>query len=97
METALGSDDSDSSESKLKDIKEDVKTMKTMFEKLIGSTWSHAARSNTASRMLTGARARGKTPWEEYKAVGDRSGKDSNGAYVRKQLMTYAFRHEWKP
>ena len=84
------------SQAKLKNMDEDVKTLKAMFRSLIGATWAHAARQNTASRLMTAAEiSRSKKPWDEYANIASLIGKDSTAAYVRRHLQTYAFRHEW--
>ena len=86
--------DADSSRNKLKDMEEDVKTMKAMFCKHIGATWASATREKEDSDLFTDADAdRGKTPWKQYEAVSNRTGADATSAYVRKHLMTYLCFH----
>ena len=90
--------DRSATEAKLKDMDADVAKLKVMFDQLIGATWAHAARQNNRSNLLSNARgARIKPPWQEYEDIAGSQGQDSNAAYVRRHLSTYAFRHEWKP
>ena len=89
--------DPDSAQNKLKEMDDDVATMKAMFRKLIGTTWAHASRANTNSKLFTGAHARASKPWEDYRKVAQKTGDDSQSAYVKRHLMTYCFGQEWQP
>ena len=90
--------DRSATEAKLKDMDADVAKLKVMFDQLIGATWARAARQNNRSNLLSNARgARIKPPWQEYEDIAGSQGQDSNAAYVRRHLSTYAFRHEWRP
>ena len=81
---------------KLKDMEADVETLEKLFRKLIGTSWAVAARPNTSPKLFGGTAPRGGLPWKAYDRVAQQTGDDSNAAYVRKHLMTYAFSHEWQ-
>ena len=85
------------SESKLKDMADDVKAMKELFRSCIGATWATAASEKSVSELFKKDQPKGKTPWAQYKDVSCRSGDDATSAYVQRHLMRYAFRHEWQP
>ena len=96
VRTVLGTD-AEATETKLKAMDEDVAALKSMFRKLIGSTWAEASRANTTPKLFGGQAPRGGVPWKAYERIAQQTGDDSTGAYVRKHVMAYAFSHEWKP
>ena len=86
------------SAAKLKDMSDDVATLKKMFRQHVGATWAQAERINATSVLMTAAAiGRLRKPWEDYELVAKLKGKDSTASYVRRHLQTYAFRHEWLP
>ena len=79
---------------RLKDMDEDVQSLKEFFRRRIGTNWAEAARPNAVPKLV-GAGARGK-PWEAVHRVATQTGSDSVHEWVRRQVHKYAPFFTWQ-
>ena len=92
----IGLDSTDAA--KLKKMNSDVSKIKKMLYAKVGSNWVAASAVNSSSKLFpSGSAGRTSRPWRQYEKIHKQAGKDSTYEYVRRHLMTLAFRHEWRP